>query len=218
MSRSFHKIFLGLTMSAFAVLSVAAQTQTQVAPPPLAVPPGAATSVTTTAPVANPAPFSAAAPVASTTTTTTTTTAAQPVVVAPRLPQRTIAAQPAMNNAAPAAPQIPLNNIQPVDNQAIMNGLADASSMSLDDAAQQKSSRNAYNAAINGLFPMSTEQIEELIEKLHSNERAIVGPAVGNPKAEVKVETISLEPGAQPKEIQTDVGFCYDHLHSGCDG
>ncbi len=126
------------------------------------------------------------------------------------------APQPAKASASPpvAAPastgQVPLNGIQPVDNQAIMNGLAEASSESgqinPNDPAEV-SRKAAFNAALNGLFPMRPEEIEALIEKLHANERAIVGPAIGNPKAEVKVETISLEPGAQPREIDTDVGF-----------
>ncbi len=177
MNRALYQTFLAVTAGVLIAHSAAAQTSPSLSQQ-LATPPLA------------------------TPTTTTTTTTTQAPVAAPRVVVPT--AQAKTTTAANA--QVPLSSIPPVDNQAIMNGLADAAGSGVDDA-EEKSRKATYNTAINGLFPMSTEEIEQLIEKLHDNEKAIVGPSVGNPKAEVKVETISLEPGAQPREIQTDVGF-----------
>ena len=102
-----------------------------------------------------------------------------------------------------AAGQLPANGIQPVDNEAIMNGLAAASQSGNGDDARHA----LFKAALNSVFPFSPSEIQELFDKMHQNQSAIAGPSIGNPKAETKAETIPLEPGAQPREIDTEVGF-----------
>ena len=106
---------------------------------------------------------------------------------------------------APTGSQIPTDGITPVDNQAILNGLASAASPTgpSADAGRQA----VFKAALDSVFPFSPEEIQALFDKLHENQNAIAGPSIGNPKAVVKAETVPLDPGAEPKEIETDVGF-----------
>ena len=111
-----------------------------------------------------------------------------------------------MSSGAPAASQVPTNGIEPVDNQAILNGLATAASPAggaNGDAARQA----VFRAALDSVFPFSPQEIQTLFDRLHENQQAIAGPAQGSPKAEVKAETVSLDPGSEPKLIETDVGF-----------
>ncbi len=121
-------------------------------------------------------------------------------------------ALPRTSGTQSPASQIPLAGIQPVDNQAIINGLADAASPAgsqagSSDSPQEKSRRLAFDSALNGLFPMRPGEIKSLVDRLHENESVIADQQFGNPKAIIKAETISTEPGSDPKTIEMEVGY-----------
>lgn len=73
--------------------------------------------------------------------------------------------------------------------------------------AQQKMSDRAYNSAIRGLYPMSPDQIKGVMQKMEETQNAAVQPSYGQPKPQVAVQTVSLDPGAAPPEIDVAVGY-----------
>ncbi|MCI5060380.1 MAG: DotH/IcmK family type IV secretion protein [Alphaproteobacteria bacterium] len=66
--------------------------------------------------------------------------------------------------------------------------------------------REAYDAAITGLFPLQPNQIKALIKEYDKTRAAVEEPVHGIPTPIVNVETISLDPGVPPSTIKTAVG------------
>lgn len=76
-----------------------------------------------------------------------------------------------------------------------------------DAAELQKEIRQeAFDAATTGLFPLSPEDIRSLLKQYDDTERAAQTPPYDVPKAEVSVQTISMDPGVTPPVIKTAVG------------
>lgn len=73
--------------------------------------------------------------------------------------------------------------------------------------AEQKMNDRAYNSASRGLFPLTPEQIKEIMRKMEETQNAAIQPSYGQPKPEVAVQTISLDPGATPPEVKVAVGY-----------
>lgn len=66
--------------------------------------------------------------------------------------------------------------------------------------------REAYEAALTGLFPLKPEDIRRLLEEYDATRRAVEEPVGGVPTPRVNVETVSLDPGVPPLKLQTAVG------------
>ena len=73
--------------------------------------------------------------------------------------------------------------------------------------AEAKMNDRAYNSAVKGLFPMSPDQINGVMKKMEDTQNASVPPSYGQPKPDVAVNTINLDPGVAPPEIQVAVGY-----------
>ncbi len=95
--------------------------------------------------------------------------------------------------------------VNPIDNQAIGNTLAQATQPA--PTPQEATHNAAFNSAINGTLPLSPSDIRTLLERLNESQAAAAQPIGVVPRAEVKAETISLDPGAEPPEIDTESGY-----------
>jgi intracellular multiplication protein IcmK len=95
--------------------------------------------------------------------------------------------------------------VNPIDNQAIGNTLAQATQPA--PTAQQATHNAAFDSALNGTLPLSPSDIRTLLERLNESQAAAAQPTGIVPRAEVKAETISLDPGAEPPEIDTESGY-----------
>lgn len=71
---------------------------------------------------------------------------------------------------------------------------------------QQKAREQAFDSALNGMMPMSPDQIKALLEKYRVTREASESRIGGTPKPEVKVETVSLDPGITPPVIKLSPG------------
>ncbi len=71
---------------------------------------------------------------------------------------------------------------------------------------QQKAREQAFDAALNGLMPMTPDQIRALLDKYKVVREASESRIGGMPKPEVTVQTVSLEPGATPPVIKLSPG------------
>jgi intracellular multiplication protein IcmK len=70
----------------------------------------------------------------------------------------------------------------------------------------QKAREQAFDSAINGMMPMSPEQIQALLDKYKATREASEKRIGGSPKPEIVVETVSLEPGVAPPTIKLSPG------------
>lgn len=75
-----------------------------------------------------------------------------------------------------------------------------------DEQYQQGIREEAFDAATTGLFPMRPDEIKEILRQYDETRKAVEEPHYTLPTPEVKVETISLDPGVTPPVIQTAVG------------
>jgi intracellular multiplication protein IcmK len=64
----------------------------------------------------------------------------------------------------------------------------------------------AFEAAINGMFPMRSDEILEFLERYRETREVSEGRIGGIPKPEVTLETVSLDPGASPPIIKVSPG------------
>ena len=89
--------------------------------------------------------------------------------------------------------------------------LEDADETSLNAQADNQTAeeirQEAFDAAITGLFPMRPDEIREVLRQYDTTTRAVEEPINGVPTPKIVVETISLDPGAQPLMIKTATGY-----------
>ena len=64
----------------------------------------------------------------------------------------------------------------------------------------------AFEAALNGMFPMNTDEILEFLEKYRETREVSESRIGGIPTPEVTLETVSLDPGATPPIIKVSPG------------
>lgn len=64
----------------------------------------------------------------------------------------------------------------------------------------------AFEAALNGMFPMKTDEILEFLEKYRETREVSESRIGGIPKPEITLETVSLDPGAMPPVIKVSPG------------
>jgi len=67
--------------------------------------------------------------------------------------------------------------------------------------------KRSYKRASEGLLPLSPGQVRKFMYRLESTQIAAQPPHTGDPKGEVKIETVSLDPGAKPPVINLNAGY-----------
>lgn len=79
------------------------------------------------------------------------------------------------------------------------------------DAAQAKRelehNRKSYSRAATGLLPLSPDQVRNFMRHLQQTQEAAQPPYEGQPKGKVRIETIILDPGAQPPMLHLAAGY-----------
>lgn len=66
--------------------------------------------------------------------------------------------------------------------------------------------QEAFDAAITGMFPLTPDQIQGLMKKYDATQQAALKAPYPDPKPEISVQTMSLDPGVAPPVIKTAVG------------
>lgn len=70
----------------------------------------------------------------------------------------------------------------------------------------QKAREQAFDSALNGMMPMSPDQIRAMLDKYRVTREASESRIGGTPRPEITVETVSLDPGATPPVIKLSPG------------
>lgn len=111
-------------------------------------------------------------------------------------------------NAVP--PPTPGSFQQPADgmptNQYYDLQLTEEEIQAKEQELQQKAREQAFDSALNGMMPMSPDQIRALLDKYKVTREASEQRIGGTPKPEVTVQTVSLEPGVAPPVIKLSPG------------
>ena len=92
------------------------------------------------------------------------------------------------------------------DNIRMQVGDMDAVPQKTPEELEEEIRQDAFDAAITGMFPLRPEDIRTLLRTYDTTQRAVERPINGIPTPEVKVETISLDPGVAPMVLKTATG------------
>lgn len=74
------------------------------------------------------------------------------------------------------------------------------------EALREEARKEAFDAALEGLLPLRPEEIRTLLEHFDRTRESVEVPIYPDPKPEVAVETIPLDPGTKPATIKTAYG------------
>lgn len=174
-------VMLGLALG---VTSGAAhQAVAQAAPPTVGVP-----ATTITSPSAS-APVSSAVPASVMQATTAATT--------PKDPMKMVEPPPAPGEFSVNASQL--------------NGKAASEAAQQQEIdrikREQDHIKKSYERASDGLLPLSPEQIQDYMRRVEDTYEASRLPSSGIPKGQVRIVNLSLEPGAQPPQVNLASGY-----------
>ena len=67
--------------------------------------------------------------------------------------------------------------------------------------------RQSYDRASAGLLPLSPDQVRDFMHKMEDTQDASQAPYAGPPKGQVRVSTLSLDPGIDPPQVHLDAGY-----------
>lgn len=146
----------------------------------------------------------------------TNTQAAAPVLVPSQNPSNTGVSLPTppppaaissdasqlANQAVEAAQQA-----QPVLTPQQMQAQAAAEARAEETAREVEHNEKSFDRASSGLLPLSGEQIHDFMRKLEATQKAAQPPSSGPPKGEVKLMTLSLDPGVDPPQVNLAAGY-----------
>lgn len=113
-------------------------------------------------------------------------------------------ADPAATTPTPGGFQQPANGVS--------NATYDLESLTEEEIAQKelelqlKAREQAFDSALNGMMPMSPDQIQMLLDKYKATREVSETRIGGSPKPEVTVQTVALDPGVTPPIIKLSPG------------
>jgi intracellular multiplication protein IcmK len=132
---------------------------------------------------------------------------------APDVPGMPVAAQ--QDQVAPAAtplPAPPESSGLSINASQLTQGAPTAAAMANTTDAEkavreQHHIKESYERAAGGLFPLSPEQIRDFMARYEKTREASQPPSSGPPKTQVRITTVSLDPGAEPPMLQLATGY-----------
>lgn len=95
---------------------------------------------------------------------------------------------------------------QPADQYYNLNTLSAEDVEAKRAELEQKAREQAFDAALNGMMPMTPDQIRALLDKYKVTRDVSESRIGGMPKPEVTVQTVSLDPGVTPPVIKLSPG------------
>jgi len=116
----------------------------------------------------------------------------------PRTEPPAVAQLPLMEAGDAAAPDM---RIRPLSQQEL-----EAQVLQRKQFQEEQAREKAFDAALTGLIPLRSEEIREFIRTYEDRLEATNAPIEPLPEPEIKVETISLDPGEKPPVIYTALG------------
>ncbi|MDX2027375.1 MAG: DotH/IcmK family type IV secretion protein [Alphaproteobacteria bacterium] len=109
---------------------------------------------------------------------------------------------------APPPPAALSNDAAQIAAQAEQAALQAQAKAEADQSKRdQEHIQKSYERAVNGMFPLTPEQIRGFMQKLETFQEAAQPPSSGPPKGEVRVKTLSLDPGVDPPQIELAAGY-----------
>jgi intracellular multiplication protein IcmK len=99
-----------------------------------------------------------------------------------------------------------------VDSEKLVNAANDAavkaaSAQETRAAEMERMKQGVFEGVMASMMPLSNDQIRTYMQRLESVQEATIAPSYGQPKGEIKIQTVSIDPGAQPPQINLVPGY-----------
>lgn len=122
------------------------------------------------------------------------------------------AAESATPSGSPLSPEAPPSPNQVQSDPGILMdaaalAAAEASAEEARTAEMARMRQGVFEGVMTSMMPLTNDQIRTYMQRLESVQEASVPPSYGQPKGEIKVQTVSLDPGAQPPQISMVPGY-----------
>ena len=187
-----------------AALAATTPIEASLAPPPSLDAPVRATSIASEGAT----PASTDQPGASPLPTTTTETTSPPLTVstAPQT-ESTVSSE----NKSGVDRPVP-NSVMPLDppplpqESRLDNAIRNEAERSFYDAKKQKY-QTTFERAYEGLIPLGPNEVRDTMSRYERTQRASVPPSTGQPRGQVRIKTLSLEPGSEPPTVNISSGY-----------
>jgi intracellular multiplication protein IcmK len=72
---------------------------------------------------------------------------------------------------------------------------------------RRKTYNDTFERAYQGLVPLGPNEVRETMSRYERTQRSAVPPATGQPRGQVRIRTLSLEPGSEPPTINVASGY-----------
>ncbi|NDE90326.1 MAG: hypothetical protein EB059_04195 [Alphaproteobacteria bacterium] len=109
------------------------------------------------------------------------------------------------NNLTADAPMMPIDP-PPLPGNNLDNAIRNEAERSFNDAKKQRY-QTTYERAYEGLVPLGPNEVRDTMSRYERTQRASVPPSTGQPRGQVRVKTLSLEPGSEPPTINISSGY-----------
>lgn len=86
------------------------------------------------------------------------------------------------------------------------NAIRNEAERSFYDAKKQKY-QSTFERAYEGLVPLGPNEVRDTMSRYERTQRASVPPSTGQPRGQVRIKTLSLEPGSEPPTINISSGY-----------
>jgi intracellular multiplication protein IcmK len=72
---------------------------------------------------------------------------------------------------------------------------------------RRKRSADTFERAYEGLVPLGPNEVRDVMGRYERTQRSSVAPSTGQPRGQVRVKTLSLEPGSDPPTVNVSAGY-----------
>lgn len=118
-------------------------------------------------------------------------------------------AQPNGTTAMPDGIQLPGTSPSLITDtsQLLMQAEQEAARAAEEQKREEERVRKSYEQAATSVLPLSSDQVRSFMHRFESFQEAAQNPFAGPPKGEVKVVSLSLDPGGEPPQINLAAGY-----------
>lgn len=124
----------------------------------------------------------------------------------------TVEASAPLPSAAPQTdrPMAMQDSIMPVEPPPVNARLESAVRQEAERAyydQRRKRYMDTYERAYEGLVPLGPNEVRETMGRYERTQKAAQPPAAGQPRGQVRIKTLSLEPGSEPPTVNVASGY-----------
>lgn len=94
----------------------------------------------------------------------------------------------------------------PLSDKSLQNAVQNEQERAFYEA-KRKRITDTFEKAYEGLVPLGPNEVRDVMGRYERTQRSAVPPSTGQPRGQVRIKTLSLEPGSDPPTINVAAGY-----------